>query len=216
MILLTTIIFTFVSLIQSFVSTSSTKKFFLNCFEISSLSYKDFGEIVDYREAQKSIIKHFLIIIIIYVCLLEIMICFYNIFFNETINVLGFIIYLPIRMLISTTALKFISMVKLVNLQLETIDRLINEVFKPQNVDIETIKCYVMPTGWNKSLSIQTRIRNIRKIYNIIFENAEIINRTMGLITLALFALILAFHTFSGYRILLAATGNFPVSKLGG
>ena len=62
----------------------------------------------------------------------------------------------------------------------------------------------------HKSLEVQMRLKfiNIRRIYNIIFENTELINQIMGITMITLFAIMVISITISGYNIILAAAGS--------
>ena len=206
-----------VCLIQSFVSTPSTKKFFLNCVKITNISICDFGHFNDYRVIRRSFIKNVINYFIIFVFLPDIWSQLYNKFNNELLNFKTYLIFFLPILLMRMSILKFLLLVKIVNLQLDMIYNLIEEVFEPPKVHLNNPRSYIKTLKCNKSLEVQMRLKfiNIRRIYNIIFENTELINQIMGITMITLFAIMVISITISGYNIILAAAGSEVSANLG-
>lgn len=207
------LIIIFVSLIQSYVSTPLTKKFFLNSIKIASISHYELSHPIDHQRIRREVIRYFFFLILIYI-LSENILYFYERFFDESKSYAKTLVaFLPLIYL-NTTSFKFIFHVKLVNFHLENVNELIKESFQSPSKLNEKVKLV-------KPMKIQTdelsvKLQNLRKIYNIIFENSEIINRTLGKTIFTLLVAMVLAITSSGYRLFLSAVGRVSVEKIGG
>lgn len=200
-----------VGFIQSFLTAQLTKKFYLNSFKISGACLNEFDHCVDYREIRNRMFKY-LIFLVVYLTSADVFLCLYHVFLNEPANVLGsFLITLPMVFL-NITVMKFVFLVEIVNYQLKTVHQLITRTFKPHS----SFACYLKPSKVNKSLGLSQKVISINRIYNVIYENAQIINRSLGITLLTLTTLNVVMILSTGYRIFLALVGQFGVEKVGG
>lgn len=207
------VVIIFVSLIQSFVSTPSTKKFFLNCVKIARISHYDFGHPIDHRRIRQKVFRHFLLVLLLYFAS-ENFLYFYEKFFNQFESFLKTATsFLPL-MFLTTTCFKFLFYVKLVNDHLENINTLIKGMFESQSTAPLKIK-FVQPIK-SQPVDLSIKILNLRRSYNIIIENCEIINRTLGKTVFTILVAMVIANIASGYRLLLVMIGKFPVEKIGG
>lgn len=204
-----------VTLSQSYASTPLTKAFYLNCLKMAKMCIDDSDFSIDYRQIRRYFIKNFLKILILNIGS-ELLLYLANIYFNEPYDMLiACVFFLPI-FFGQVTAFKFAFMVKLVNEHLDTIFHLLSEVFKPRLTVFKVKKVLGKPLSVNKFLDYATRIKNIRRMYNVCFKNAEIINRSMGITILCTMALNVVAILATLYRIFLSVFGKYPVEKLGG
>lgn len=203
-----------IGIIQSFMTTQLTKKFYWNCFKISKLCLDDFQNIVDYRKIRACTFKY-LIFLVLYIIAAE-AVYFCNLFFlNDPSLMLGIFISSVPMIFLHTNVLKFIFLLKLVNFHLETIFELFTELLDPPLTIVENL-IYVKPWNMNKLQGLKHKILNINRIYNVIYENAQIINRSMGVSILLITAINVVKILSSGYRIFLAFVGSFEVQKCTG
>lgn len=203
-----------VSLISSFAMTPLLKKFYLNCLMITEMSLRDFNHLVDYKEVRRNAIKYF-VFITLYFTATENFFYLYENYFNEPRSFARTCLGIIPLMFLNSTAFKFIFFVKIVNYHLETVNRLVQCIFKPPLTIAENLEVYVKPTNSNKSLMLSEKIKRIRRIYNVINENAEIINRSMGVTVLTVTSVMVIAITASGYKIFLTAVGKLPTEKVG-
>ena len=204
-----------VSIISSYLSTTFIKTLYLNCMLISKICNEDFNYTLDYRKSRRNIFKYLLICIIIFVAS-ELLLHLFDWFFDKPRSFTKSCLTFFPMIFLNFIAFKFIFYVNLVNYQLEPLYFLIGDIFKPPLTIAQNFNYYVKPIKLNKSLKLSQKIRSLRKIYNIISKNAEIINRSMGVPVLTLIALMVIAITASGYRIFLVAVGKFPIEKIGG
>lgn len=209
------IVIIFVSLIQSFVSTPLTKKFFLNSIRIAGISHYDFGLPLarNHRRIRRETLRNFFFVILLYVVSENILYLYEKYFVESQSYLKNLISFLPLIYL-NTTSFKFVFFVKLVNFHLENVNELINKIFGAPSKFVAKVK-FVKPIKIQTD-DLSAKLLKLRRIYNIIYENSEIINRTHGkTIFTVLFSLVLAI-TSSGYRLFLSAVGKVPLDMLGG
>jgi hypothetical protein len=62
----------------------------------------------------------------------------------------------------------------------------------------------------------EVKMKNLLKIYNLIYENSRLVNESMGLTTLVIIFIIVVTITGTGYKIFLLLVGKFDAEKAGG
>lgn len=205
------IVIIFISLIKSYVSTPLIKMFYFNCIKISKMS-SGFYNPIDNRQINRNVFNNFLLTIFIS----KFLVYLYEIYFDQNqvhLKTFGSIFHL---LFLNVTALKFVFYVKLINLYLEAVAKFLTEISKPC-VTVEANMNFNVKTGMPRlPLDTSCKIRKLVQIYNLIFENAGLINQSMGATVLAIFSVMVLVITSSGYRVFLTIVGKFPVAAVGG
>lgn len=204
-----------VALVQSFIATPLTKKLFLNFINIARMCKKEFHYDIDYKAIRKQIFGNFFIIVLFFI-ISQLLIYSIdkskgepNAFFKACCAIMPLIF-------MHTTAFKFFFLVKMANYHLEIINQLIIKTFSSSWDAFESLNIDFKPIRLNKSsVDLTKRIKNIRRIYNVLHETTEIINQTMGLTVLTMFFVMVIVLTASGYRLFLTAVDKAPVEKAG-
>lgn len=204
-----------VSLIQAYASTPLTKKFFLNSVQISKMCAKDFDFLVDHEQIRRKVLKLFLLFIVFFFTF-QCLMCWYEIGFEQSsVFVRTFSSILPLVFL-NVAGFKFIFLVKSINFYLEAVADITLKVLKPFMTIGENFDFFMVVKTKKPSSELSKKIKNLRQIYNVINENAEIANRSMGATVLTVFTVMVTVITASGYRIFLAIVGKLPMAKVGG
>lgn len=205
-----------ISLIQAYATTPTTKKLFLNFIKISKFCQQQFQHSVDYKSVRFDLYKtHFYMIFIYAACQLSV--CLYELNFNMPQPFFRAIFAIVPQLYLNMATLRFIFYVKIMNHHLETISLLFAKIFESPTKSFDFIKLYVKPsrTIYRENIKL-TQIMNLRNIYNIVYENCELINRTMDITLLSFLAVSVIGATGSGYRLLLAVVGKIETARIGG
>jgi hypothetical protein len=202
-----------VSLTESFSSTPLIKKFFLNCLTVAKMCQDEFNKPIDHRRIRGNVLRHFLFIIL-FLVVSQNLLYIYEKYFNQPRAFFQTICAILPMTYLNTTGFKYVFYVKLVNFHLETIYEILPEMFNsPKSLENILI---IKPQRTYKSTSFCIKIRNLRKMYNIVYENSQIINKAMGKTVLTIVTVMVIVITASGYRMFLTVVGKLPVEKLGG
>lgn len=205
-----------VSLIQSYTSTTLLKMFYLNYIEIARICVTSFRHRIDHQRIHKEIFKFFLFVMSFYFGAH----CIVNTYELSTVgfsskNLLSF---MPLVFL-DITVFKFIFCVKLVNFQIEKICELLTDIFSPPLSIIDNVNIYVKPRNslkLKKKFEMSIKIKNLKRIYYIVVENCDIINRSMGFTVLCIVSVMVIVITSSGYQIFLTVLGKVPSDRIAG
>lgn len=203
-----------VSLIQSYVTTPLTKKFYLNCIKISEMSFSDFRHPINHRQIRNGTFQYFFFIIFLFIA------SQYILYIYEELNVIPlnlpikFFFFVPMFFLV-TVAFKFIFFVRLINVHLETVEKLTTEILKT-TLNFESFNLSVKAVRPIHFDAMAIKINKLRRIYNVIYENADILNRSMGASLLAITSVVLVFVTGSGFHIFLTIVGKRSIETVGG
>jgi hypothetical protein len=111
--------------------------------------------------------------------------------------------------------MKFIFFVLLINYQLKHVKILLEEIFKRKNFIEEFRKAQKM-RKFELLKPPETQLKNVIKMYNIVYENCLLINNSIGISLLSLIFLFVLFQINNGYKFFLAILGSFPIERLGG
>lgn len=204
-----------ISMITSYILTPLTKKFYLNCLLFSKLCKDDFICHVDHLAIRNITFKYFAVIVL-YLFGQESVFFLHGTFFGMPKSLTKTAMGLIPSMFLYTIFLKFIHNVKVVNYHLEIVLELLKELFKPTLIFIENIDFHMKPLKFRKTLILSQKILSIRRAYNIISENAEIINRSLGVTILSIISLLVNLILTTGYNIFLFAVGKLSWESIGG
>lgn len=203
-----------VSLIQSYIATPLIKKFFLNCIRIARMSQQSFQHSIDHRRIARNIFKNFFYIMIFFLATQNILYIVERIFNESTDNFIIIFAAVPLLFL-NVTAFKFAFHVKMVNFHLETLDDLLREIFDCPKIIVRLL-LQVSTVKPSRTIDYSIKLKNIRKILNIVYENAEIVNRGLGATVLTIVSVMVIVITATGYRIFLSILGKLPIEKVAG
>lgn len=191
------ILIIFVGFIQTYTTTPLAKRIFLNCIKITEKIQQDFCHFVNYKPIRRKVINYFVFIIIFIFCS-QLFMHSVESFFKEKTTFLRTCFAIFPLIFLHTTAFKFVFYVSLVNNQLEIVGKLIPELISVEPKVFNRLGFYVKPVKSNKSFEIMKNIKNIREIFNVICENTELINRSMGITVLSIIAVMVVAITASG------------------
>lgn len=200
------------SLIQSFCTTEILKKIFNNFLKISQLFQSDFGTNFNYIEVKSKIFK-----LVFQMIFLHILTQSLNIIYEVQREVPSALIKaffgnIPLAFLAMTIA-KFIFFVNAINCQLKQIKILLEKIIMRRNF------CGVLQVISKRSKSeilMESKIKSFLKIYNIIYENSQLINKSMGFTNLVIIFVLVITLINGGYRVFLVLVGKFDSDKIGG
>lgn len=199
-----------ISSIQSFVSTSLIKNLYLNSFKISRIFDQQLSYSLDHSKIKKKLFVLFFIISG-FICIMSIFFGLNDPKFQHLRNIFTSLLlhYLAV------SVLKIWFFVELTNYHLE------NVYFKLENMSVSTkfqqnLSFSIKPVIPKKPRDVTSTVESLRKIYNTILENAEIINSSIGVTMLTIIVVMVIIITASFYRIFLIFDGRFPHQHIGG
>lgn len=187
---------------QSFLNTEKIKCFFKNTSAVIDIMYNDFKTLTHFKSLQMVLRLLILGIVILF--------CFLHTFlFLKTSEDRRWLLISTIFhvVLLFVTVLKFTFYVLIINYQLEMLQEVINNLFKNQSANSLSASrsCAASITSASKKMHfpciVSNKLISAKKIYNLLFENANIINDCMGLIILNLLVVLVISITASGYVI---------------
>lgn len=200
-------------LVQSFVSTRSTKKIFLNLREISELCFRDFKVPFDFVALKRASWKRFFFMIIGF----SIMHGALALNYSKQPDVMLQIAFGTLPMLfLNFVSMKFIFYVNLVNFELNLLGHLMKNIFKPKTLrvyDLISVKTLISVDPHNVKLR---KLQTARKIYNLIYETGNLVNDSNGLTVLIFLTSFVIALTASGYEIFVIIIGDLETEKIAG
>jgi hypothetical protein len=114
---------------------------------------------------------------------------------------------------IGITVAKYIFFVIVINAQLNQIKNFLEKILMGRNF------CGLIQVLSKRSkpeVLFEVKMKNLLKIYNLIYENSRLVNESMGLTTLVIIFIIVVTITGTGYKIFLLLVGKFDAEKAGG
>jgi prepilin signal peptidase PulO-like enzyme (type II secretory pathway) len=200
-----------VSIVQSFTSTQKIKRIYVNFKEILQIANFEFCCSFDFKLFRNAAFKR-MAAMIIFITLLHGTLMSFHIRNEENLIKLlfGAIPILFLFMIVN----KFVFYVALINSQLSFLLILVTKMFQPSVKIIENINFHL-----KSNPSVQEHFRKlhaIRKIYNIIYENALLVNESIGLTILMMLISLVITLTVSGYEIFVIIVGGLPIERLTG
>lgn len=191
------ILITCVSLIQSYAVTPLTKKIFLNCIKIAKISQQEFSYTIDHRLIRRKVLSYF-ISIVLFGLISQILLYFFQTFFGDEKAFLRTCFSILPLIFLKTTAFKFVFYVNMVNYQLATVRKLVLKIPSGAMKAPNHVGFYVKAVKPSKPSGTTKHIRNLRKMFNVICENSELINRSMGMTILSVFTVMVIVITATG------------------
>jgi hypothetical protein len=187
-----------VSAIQSYFATPLTRKIFWNCIKIARMCQEEFSYTIDHRLIRRKVFAYFTFVVS-FKLFFDMVLCFFQRTFEEE-NVFARTFFAVVPLLyMYTTSFKFIFYVKLVNYQLLSLQKLVLQIPSAKTNFPGRVGFYVKTIRPNKSIATAKKIVNLRKIFNVIYDNSEFINRSMGITVLTIVAVMVIVITASGY-----------------
>ena len=186
-----------VAAIQSYFSTPKLKKIFKNLIVISKIFSDDFGYILSYRAVKIWFFKRTVALSIVYF-LSHLLVFAYELKFDGKDilerNVLAFLLTIFLTMIVQ----KFLFFVNLVDYNLKHLIILMKKISRIQNS------------------RRKKKLEKLRKVYNLIQENVELINQCLGLTTLNHILNIAFVNVTFIYDLFLICVGDHDVGLAAG
>lgn len=201
-------VFIFTSLIQSYSTTNTLKKFFKNFKDFADWSRKEFKIPMNFVSLRKTYWTSFLAITL--PCSFA-----FGILVHSTTNSLkeaAFIFLLGTFLsgLVILNMSKFFFYICCINFQLEHLEKLLRSVFQPQTVQ-KIGKIYILKMRDKLESTeddVMSRLLVVWKIYNKIRENASHVNKSTGLTVMFLLINTIMTFIYSGYELTIGAVGG--------
>lgn len=193
----------FIGIVESFLKTNQLKEVYMNLQEISTMCLAHFDFTIDYKIFKKSWAKKFAIVFVLFV------LSFVSLFSSSqassrrllTATLTG---CFPI-ILFSLIVIKFCLHVDLVNFQLQNMQKLMStEVFVRVN----------STNPVNVKHILQNRALAFRKIYNIVYDTAQIVNNILSVSALSIVTILTVVIINTAFRCVLALTNGEPMEKI--
>lgn len=206
----------FIGLAHSYVKTPLMKKFYLNCFEISSMCKENFQYEVDYKATRNSTIKKYFVILSTFMALEFFMYVHAHLYTTDPNPFVKIFLALLPFVFLGTLQSRFIFMVDVVNCLLKIFREILVSIFETK-VQVGHIQDAIMRSNHLKRQQLKTlKLRNLKKFYFLISENADLINEISGATILTITAVMVIAITSSVYRMFLTVLGKLPAEKMGG
>lgn len=205
-----------VSFLQSYTSTQSIKKIYLNSKEIARLCLK-FKLNIDFKKIKKDAWKRIWAMLgFILVMHGSVMLAHLNCPNNILQLILGIFPMLFLLMIV----FKFVFYVNIVNHQLQLLEKLFKDAmqYEPVKVIESNIDVYLTQVKSSTPIDDKTlnKLRVVWKIYNVIYDNGALINQSIGLTVLSLLMGLVIALTVSGYEIFVTVVGGRPLQNIPG
>lgn len=203
------------SIIQSFMSTRCVKKIFLNVKDIMKLYRQELDVIIDFRRIKKSTLKKVLLVILFFISTHGTVTLIKRNSNNAFPLLLGAI---PVFFL-HVVVFKFTFYVGMINSQLFFLNKMLGNI-STCHQPIKFIDNVSFPVTQIKSIKLfddpLKKLRTLRRIYNIIYENGTLINNSNGLTILVMFINIVISLTASGYQAFVIVIGGLSPDTVPG
>lgn len=210
------ILIIFIGLIHSYIKTPLLKKFYLNCFEMSAMCKENFQYVVDFKPVRNSTIKRYAIVLSIFI-VLEVIMYGHAVFFsNEQSPFLKIFLGILPFVFLGTLVARFVFMIELVNYLLRVFREILSSAFE-KKMQIGNIHDAILRSDNLKREHLKTmKLRNLKKFYFLISENADLINEISGATILTITAVMVIAITSSIYNLFLTVLGKLPAEQTSG
>lgn len=201
------------SLIQSFMSTRLVMKIYFNIKDMLHLYLQEFGDVVDFKKVRRASLKRvFTMLTFFFITHGSTTFISMKSYDDVVIMLIGAI---PLFFLLMVV-FKFIFYVEMVNSQLKFLNEILMKVWTCQSTKfIDNIYFQVTKVKSVKTFEDPLRkLRVLRRIYNIIHENGNLINDSNGLTILTMLVCLVAALTASGYEAFVIGVGGMSSDKL--
>ncbi|KAL7021888.1 hypothetical protein ACKWTF_012063 [Chironomus riparius] len=183
---------------QSFFATKKIKQFYKNVELILEVMFVEFRMFIDFKKVCR-VSKFILVGIISFFCLIH------SVLFVQSESDRTYLLAVAIFPVIFllTTIYKFTFYVVIVNYQLESLKKIIVNIFKSQpfKIGADCDDSVMSPKKIYSPSIVSRKLINAKKVYNMLYENASLVNDSMGLTILNLLIVLVISITSSGYVI---------------
>lgn len=205
-----------VSMIQSYTATPTLKKIVFNCLEISKQCRLSFNHEIDYRAPKINFYIIFFLINLTQVISAGSKSLYENQLNENTSETFVKMVLMSVPgSFLGMIILKFTFFVDILTNQLKHVKIILEKIIMRRS--FYGIVHIMQKKSKNDAKNLtEQKLKELIKIYNIIYDNCLHINRAMGLtICLKIFVLVLVL-TIGGYRTFLVLMGKYSLEKLGG
>lgn len=206
----------FVGLIQSYWTTPLSKRFFWNSLKIADKCQKDCQHLIDHKTIRDQLLRQTFILVVYFIGtgIFQYSIAKWHLK-SSSAEIKNLTIICPITFL-STLSLKFIFHVRLINLHFEAVRTIVLKTF-PKFPFAGVVKgVFVKPVKAELYRATTFKLQSILQVYLMIVENAELVNRSMGMTLFTVTAIQVISLITGTYRILMAALGKNPIENIAG
>lgn len=211
-----TVLEIFLGLTQSYWATPLTKRFFLNSLNIAEKFKNDFNYVVDHGKIRKKLIRQTLFLSCYFTGTGFFQYFFSKFHLNESsAEFKNLMIICPI-LFVTTLVLKFIFHLRIINMQLAELRIVFLEMFPKFTFAGVINGVFVKPVKAKIYQKTTIKLKIISEIYFLIAENAELVNRSMGITVTSITAFNVISLITGTNRILMAALGKNPLKNIAG
>lgn len=206
-----------ISLIQSFMATAALKKFYWNCIKIARMFDVKCNVSIDHRHIKKRLIRRLIFFVLFFTVLEGCVYCFEMLFGMKLRPFLKIAAGFTPTAFLATIIFKFTFFVQMINLHLATYDKALKKLFEPFKTQklISVINGIVVkPANVNEKEVMRMRFQNLRNVYFVITENAEIVNHSMGATILVVIVVMVISITSIIYKFCMVLLHNAPVHRV--
>lgn len=197
-----------VSSTQSFTSSSRMIKFFKNSIEISQIFQCTFQHSLNYSGFRKKVFGLFTFS------------CFYIFFVNiflyahedesSPVKMVFFSILMVYQLV---GVIRMVFLFNLVSFHLESMRKSLDKMFASQPIDLNV---FTKTLKTKNPHDLNSKVQSLRKVYNIILENCEILNLSCGVTLLTIFTMMIVVISSCCYKFFLIFMGKVPESQFWG
>ncbi|KAG5671383.1 hypothetical protein PVAND_001584 [Polypedilum vanderplanki] len=190
-----------VSGLQSFISTKNVKRIFINIQRLIDITDAEFDATIDFNVIRNNVKRNTAAVIIFFFLTHGSILVYVSTSSLE--QALTIFMSSPPIIFILATTFKFTLFVKIINCQLTFLKTLIEGIFNTQKVKFIEFDMKIIPVrvaSKSPSESFKKFI-SAKKIYNLIYENAGLVNDSMGFTVLIILIVHVIALTASGYQL---------------
>lgn len=197
------------SFIQTYTSTKTIKRMFLNTKEITRICFNEFIVVCDFKKSKEAAWKRILKGVI-FLAVLHVAMTLSQIKTSESNIVMAFAI-VPTSYLLMIV-FKYVFYVGIVNQQLLVLQKFLEKLFDAQVKIVENVNICAI----SSAIDPYRKLRAAWKIYNIIYENGAMINESQGLTVLVILASLIVALSVSGYQVFVITVGGMQANQIPG
>lgn len=202
-----------INVTNSYWNSFKIKKIFLNILNISKLCVQEFDLVIDFALLKKLVLRRTFAIILFTVIMNG---CYAYATFEKFYDVIVAIAETILFLFISLAAYNFVFYVETINNQLLLVENLLNALTSQPKIIIENFHPNFTIVRPLKINNLTRQLIGIRKLYNLIDENAKIISEIFGIANLMMLATSVFGLTFSGYVMFVVILGDLEMKYLAG
>ncbi|KAL7025145.1 hypothetical protein ACKWTF_013364 [Chironomus riparius] len=196
-----------IAFIQSYAATREMKKIFVNFIKISHIFLEDFQHIMDFCTMKMQLYKMIFRTMLYYLAS-QVVLYIYETYYGINISLVRLSIGIFPNIFMSMIIFKFVFFVNLVNYNLSHMTILMQKLFSPQHGPA------IINVKAKADKKFERNLKTLRKIYYLVQENVELINKSMGFTILVFLGILVLSLISGGYRIFLTFVGRYPVKKM--